>query len=160
MAQGKQAPLAERFWEHVEKSDGCWNWTATTRGSNGYGQIGEGGQGGRNLSAHRVSWEIHNGPIPDGMFVLHRCDNPLCVNPDHLWLGTIAENNADRERKGRGADRRGEKSTTAKLTTEQVLAIRSDHRPQRIVAEAYGIRQGHVSRLKNGTRWPHLNAQV
>lgn len=84
-------PLVERFWSKVRKSDGCWEWTAARRGP-GYGVIGRGGRADGVAPAHVVSWEIHFGAVPIGLFVLHHCDNPPCVRPDHLHLGTKGDN--------------------------------------------------------------------
>lgn len=98
----KPRPLADRFWEKVRKTDGCWEWLAYTC-KFGYGRIG--GVRGQVLDAHRVSWELHNGPIPEGICVLHHCDNPPCTNPDHLFLGTLSDNLADMYAKGRQGPR-------------------------------------------------------
>lgn len=92
--------FADRFWSKVEKSDGCWTWMAALHES-GYGIIGLGGRGAGVDRAHRVSWRMHFGEIPKGMFVCHRCDNPKCVRPEHLFLGTAKDNSDDKWKKGR-----------------------------------------------------------
>ena len=93
--------LLERFWAKVQKSDdGCWIWTASF-GKAGYGAINSGRRPTRMLSASRVMWEIAYGPIPEGLSVLHRCDVPRCVRPDHLFLGTQRDNIRDAMAKGR-----------------------------------------------------------
>lgn len=98
-------PLTERFWRKVDKSagpEGCWPWTGSRHGF-GYGFVSAGG---KRRGAHRVSWELANGPIPDGLSVCHRCDNPPCVNPAHLFLGTVGDNTRDMMAKGRAIHQR------------------------------------------------------
>lgn len=128
-----RASLDVRFWRWVDKreSDECWLWTGCIL-STGYGNITAGGQYGKKLLAHRVSWELHNGPIPKiegqhhGMVVMHECDNRACVNPNHLRLGIQKDNVADMDAKGRRVqvNLKGEKHPNSKFTNEQVLAIR------------------------------------
>ena len=89
--------LADRLWNRVRKGSSCWTWTGATQ--HGYGYIGENG---KILRTHRVSWTLHHGPIPDGLCVLHHCDNPPCVRPSHLFLGTHTDNMKDMVSKGRG----------------------------------------------------------
>lgn len=102
-ARSKRPDLvADRFWDKTDRRGRCWLWLAA-RDRKGYGKFGVGtlGHDRRVESAHRVAWELTRGPIPGGMYVLHHCDNPWCVNPDHLWLGTRADNAADMVAKGR-----------------------------------------------------------
>ncbi len=110
MPKGVREPLAVRFWRAVKKSDdpeGCWLWTACRQSFQGktkrpgYGKIGDGSS---SRYAHRVSWELHYGPIPEGKDVLHDCDNPGCVRPDHLFLGDQPANMRDAWKKGRLTD--------------------------------------------------------
>lgn len=84
-------PVEERFWRHVLLSDGCWEWSGALH-ERGYGVINDGRRPARAMRAHRLSFEIHRGPIPDGLLVCHRCNNKRCVRPDHLYLATNAEN--------------------------------------------------------------------
>jgi len=118
---GKLVPIERRFWGKVEKGDGCWLWNGS-KDVRGYGRIGAGGGGSAPLLAHRVAWELTRGPIPDRLVVCHRCDNPSCVNPDHLFLGSHKTNTQDAVQKGRMP--RGERHYKAKLNEAAVLEIR------------------------------------
>ena len=110
----------KRFWDKVEKTDGCWIWRAC-RDKDGYGFFG---LEGKNEHAHRVSWMLTHGPIPDGAHVCHTCDNPPCVRPDHLWLGDNRLNTLDRDRKGRQRPPYGERNGLTTLTNDDADTIR------------------------------------
>jgi len=151
--------LEKRFWAKVAKSDSCWLWTAA-RARGGYGTFDVDG---KTRYAHRVSWELANGPIPEGdghngTCVLHRCDVPLCCNPAHLFLGSHSENMADMKAKDRG--NHGESNGRSKLTEAQVVEIRASTGSQRAIAARFGISQMQVSNIRSGQSWAHLTAEV
>jgi hypothetical protein len=147
----QRTPFETRY---IVDLSGCWLWDEFTD-KDGYGRLTINY---KDCRAHRVSWELHRGEIPKGMWVLHKCDTPSCVNPDHLFLGTVKENADDRERKGRGAlgDQEGQNNRSAKLTEANVLAIRADTRSQSAIIKDYGISSSQVFRIKNRQRWAHL----
>lgn len=129
----------------------CWLWLGLCN-EDGYGYLSIRK---RSIGAHRVAWVLANGPIPDGLHVLHRCDNPPCCNPAHLFLGAHRENIADMVRKRRHAY--GEKNGLAVLTVEQVRAIRADPRGMNTVAVDYGIHKGTVWDIRKRRRWAWLD---
>lgn len=146
-------PALEAILWHTNKTDTCWLWTGATQKKFGYGLILHQG---RCILAHRLSWEAHNGPITNGLHVCHHCDNPPCVNPAHLFLGTCLDNMRDRDAKGRGYDRRGTKNGRAKLTPERVVELR--HRfaageKRRNLMNEFGIGQTQLRRIANGVHW-------
>ncbi len=150
----KAAANAARFWAKVSKpdGDGCWEWTAR-RGYNGYGQFS---LDGRHCLAHRFSWFLLTGHFPEGLLVLHKCDNRACVRPGHLSVGNSSDNMQDTIRKGRMRPRRGDASPGAKLTSQAVVDICADPRPHRTIAADYGVSSSLVGLLKSGNRWRHL----
>lgn len=145
--------LEERFWERVDVQgpDECWEWTAG-RIAGGYGRINDLG---RPLGAHRVSWEIENQTsVPEGLVVCHRCDNPPCCNPAHLFVGTTRDNAQDRDRKGRGLH--GEANYCAKLTWDSVRSIRrrvDAGERQCDLAREYGVTRTTINDIVKGRSW-------
>lgn len=147
-------PLADRFWPKVDKrgSDECWPWRGA-KSKSGYGIVRVGGKRRR---VHRLAYAFVNGPIPEGMHVLHRCDNPPCCNPNHLFLGTHAENMADMAKKGRQRGPKGENHHKAKLTTADVRTIREWYPAgwtQRNLAAAFGVSQTIIGRIVRRDIW-------
>ena len=143
-------PVAERFWSCVDRSGtGCWEWHGR-RDENGYGRTSVGGR--HNYGAHRVAWELTHGSTT--LHVLHRCDNPPCCNPDHLFLGTNRDNAIDRHAKGRSKNLgRGALHPMAKLTAAEVAemrALRANGWTQIRLAQRFGISRGNVSKIVNG----------
>ena len=151
-ASAARATLMDRFNAKYRVSeDGCWLWQAT-RDAKGYGHIGVAAA--KSRKAHRVSYELHVGPIPEGMQVCHKCDTPSCVNPGHLFIGTAMENMADRDAKGRGA--RGERSGVAVLTDDLASYIRSSTLSERALATELGVHRGTINAVRSGRTWGHV----
>ena len=149
-----------RFWAKVERrgSDDCWLWIGAR--ANGYGLFRLDTQ--RRASAHRISYAHHCGPIPDGLWVLHDCDTPLCVNPRHLHLGTHRDNMREAVERGRQAV--GERAANSKLTADDVREIRRRCRKrgeggerQDDVAEEFGISRNHIWMIIHRRAWKHLS---
>lgn len=137
----------------TEKGDGCWTWTGYIR-PGGYGEAYFGTKPNRErVLAHRAVYEAFIGDL-SGKLVCHSCDNPSCVNPAHLFLGTIQDNMDDRNAKGRQA--RGEKNAPAKLTEAEVRAIRADERGCKKLSKAYGVHEGTIMSIRRGTTWKHV----
>ena len=147
--------LEQTFWDKTSKTDTCWLWTGWTH--HGYGRIE---MDGVRVAAHRFSWELHNGPIPagegyHGTCVLHKCDVRACVNPEHLFLGSAAENNFDRTNKGRQAH--GEGVDSHKLVVKQVKEIRTLYKSggytQKELGMRYEVSQALISKIVRNELW-------
>ena len=148
----------ERFYSFVIKSDNpddCWQWTGC-KCNQGYGLFSLNSQ---TIGAHRFSYGLHKGEIPEGMCVCHRCDNQECTNPNHLWLGTDGDNTRDKESKGRGKQPKGEKHGMSKLTESAVLRIRELVEmglTNRQVAMEFNIHRYSVDRIISRKTWKHI----
>lgn len=146
-----------RFWRRVKKSDGCWEWTGAK--THGYGEMSAGKAGKPPLKVHRVSYEIHFGAVPDGLFVCHHCDNRSCVRPDHLFAGTPKDNVSDMWAKGRASVLVGELASNAKLTEEQVreiVRLHSAGESLSAISEMFNISRWMVGDIARGHYWKHL----
>jgi len=153
-----------RFWNKVNKESltmphmdtPCWEWTASLKKGYGQFQLGVG----QSIKSHRYSWIIHNGSIPDGLWVLHHCDNPKCVNPSHLYLGTKWDNAKDKVKRNKSFRPLGEKYGAHKITSEQVLKIRelygSGDFTQQYLANMFNISRPHISIIINRKAWNHI----
>ncbi len=144
-----------------EPNSGCVIWIGAT-GMGGYGRINVNG---KLVSAHRFAWEQSNGPIPEGegyhgTCVLHTCDNPSCVNPEHLFLGTNQDNQDDMIAKSRDVNLKGEDHSLSKLTEADVIAIRADTRLQKEIAADYGVGQTQIGRIKRRKSWKHIEGEL
>ena len=155
--KNKVKTLQERFEAKFAKSDGCWEWGAG-KVLDGYGHFSIAGMA---QKAHRVAYQLYVGEIPEGMCVCHHCDNPGCVNPSHLFLGTNADNIRDRENKVRGVRpmNAGEKHGHSKLTEAQVIEIRAKHSSgARVVdlAKEFGVVHQTISKIVHRRAWTRI----
>lgn len=144
----RNATPADRFWQKVRKSDGCWEWTARVS-PEGYGEFWDD----RNVRAHRFSWSLVNGPIPDGLMVCHRCDNPRCVRPDHLFLGTNRENIRDMMAKGRHSVMSVRASQTHCIRGHAFDAVNTNYKQD-------GRRQCKACKIIRNRRYTHTKGAV
>lgn len=157
---GKKAgSIKDRFWIKVNKTDSCWEWTGAVNRQN-YGVFLIGSQIDQTrkvIKAHRYSYVLHNGPIPDGLSVCHKCDNPKCINPDHLFLGTHNDNMKDMVAKNRQWRATGEKHGSHKLKVKQIEEIKRRYQHTEVtlqlLANEYKVSTTHVWRIIKGLRW-------
>lgn len=184
-AYGCSSNFIERFWKSVHKTENCWLWIGT-KNLKGYGNIPRGKNGTSPIKAHRASWIIHNGTIPKGLCVLHNCpggDRADCVNPQHLWLGTIQDNNRDQGSKGRRSPPpkfygvewhrihdgtlpeplRGEAAPWSKLSWEKVLKIRAMRQECKLtfrhIGHIFGVSEATIRKVVSGKSWRWIHTQ-
>lgn len=151
-----------RFWRKVDKSGECWTWMGAKSGSRGYGGIGAQTFGAKHFRAHRVAWTIENGKIPNGLLVLHRCDNPRCVRASHLFVGTDQDNATDKASKGRSFGLCGQDNKNAKLSSETVIALHAAMRfgeSRKSAAARFGVTTQLASKIATGRAWKHLGLE-
>jgi hypothetical protein len=154
-----QQTAAERFYAKVSKiptEAGCLDWKAYRNANNGYGYFKVNGI---TVLAHRFAWELVNGPVPDGLFCLHKCDRRSCCNPAHLFLGTHDDNAHDRKTKGRNGNHKGTTNGSVKLTETEILEMRSAKYTSwthLAIAEHFGIGSSQVGRILRREAWKHI----
>lgn len=161
------------LYQNKTTEDQCWVWEGP-KNTQGYGRLflANTKEGKRtSVFAHRYAYQLHKGSVPDDLCVMHTCDNPSCVNPAHLTLGTWGDNNKDRSRKGRSGSRifseaergyysrlnSGENNRSAKLSEQQVIDIFNSSQPTRILCQKYHVSRDTIKRIRNKTAWSHLH---
>jgi len=151
----RPSDIGDRFWSHVRRSSGCWEWTGTCRDKLGYGVFSTTFYPRQKRDAsHRIAWMLMRGDIPDGKMVCHSCDNPPCCNPDHLFIGTHQDNMNDMVNKGRST--KGMAARNRKIDSDAVLDIRSSKESCRALAMKYGISEQHAWKIRNRLKWAHV----
>lgn len=167
MPQLKKIPVEQRFWQYVSKDvDGCWRWTGATRGG-GYGAIWIGGRTGSHVPAHRVSYEMAHGPVPAGLWVLHRCNNKRCVNPEHIYAGTVRQNVMDAIADGVWPSKKGRsmpwmvgiKNSNAVLDPVKVRQIRARQasgESMRSLARHFNVNRTTIKNVVIRAIWAHV----
>jgi len=156
----KGESLQKRFDDKYvpEPMSGCWLWEGAIFERTGYGQMR---MNKKIFLAHRIAWELYRGPIPKGegyhgICVCHKCDNPFCVNPDHLFLGNHLANMQDRNTKGRAPNLKGQNNPFSRLDNTQIIAIRADKRSHTDTALDYGVSRHTIARIRQYKRWNHV----
>lgn len=147
--------LVDQFWSNINypgNDQDCWEWVSPQKHKDGYGRF-------KNVGAHRLAWEFYNGPIPQGQQVLHKCDNPPCCNPEHLFLGTTQDNRQDCVNKNRQA--KGSKNAGSVLTEEIVFEIlekvnNGEITNLTVLSNTYNISESALSHIFDGTKWKHI----